>query len=50
MLYAKKTIFDAKTMDLKQIQDFCPKFLGSMPTSMIIFYIDNDMTHNLVIG
>ena len=32
MLYAKKTIFDAKTMDLKQIQDFCPKFHGSMPT------------------
>ena len=25
MLYAKKAIFNAKTMDIKQIQDFCPK-------------------------
>ena len=32
MLYAKKAIFNAKTMDIKQIQDFCPKFHGSMPT------------------
>ena len=50
MLYAKKAIFNAKTMDIKQIQDFCPKFHGSMPTKMTIFHIDNNTTHNLLLG